>query len=850
MRLRVLILAGILAAVAAPHAQQTERIAMMGEFVPRYVEAPATLVVKSGQVMPLVSGTWDYIEIQPGGTLKCARTGDTTVKVTTLTNMVGGVFDCGTVQDPITGRVDIVLRDEAFDYGTDPYQWSHGLLNLGTQYRVGADWQKTTFVEVEGDLPAGATEVHFHGPAPTGWNVGDELLFPDMAMPSPNPPGGDHRKISRRESTVTIAAITNTGLTLSKPLDFEHEAAKATDGTVVLRVPVANLTRGHIIVESENAHGVRGHTVNIGEAALWDIRGNMMIDLGRTQAVQTDASGKPRMFPVDSTTADANGKITHVGQNQIARYADHDHHTNSNTSGPRIRDGNVELLHDGAKWGLSIHRADDTIVRRTIIVGAQGAGIVTEDGPEVRNVLDSNIVAYTLGTGTASSETPMTGVGCPGCEGFGYWARGPRQTFVNDQSWDNLVGFALFNRDQLTGQIPSMPGRPLDAPMDPKAIPLAFKGNISIGGQNGLESWSMSKFLIEDSIVVHAFVRQLWLVNSGSYVGTWTKHVTLLGSRGRSTCLTVDAGYTEYAEDEGSRFLDCAAAVGNGISINTGIFKDTTFQGSSFALRFDNPDSPATTTTLDGVRFLSDAAEPSPIIFGPDKFLPPKQKDYGRGFTFQDGTAKQHLINWRGTGKNYRILNVLQRRDTPALFATDLFHTAYMNPECGATMGESWDKCGYAWGGEVYSEDEIEHDPLIVNGVLKPDTPQVLGTPHAVLNVPNPLVPIPAGRATMTLAFYLTGDREDVASEAYWRIDGGAPQNSGVQRSFPPSLRSVRNVPVPNTPGLHTIETWSVDAKKGKEVEGSRLTFHFSVEPALPPVASNAPMVPPVPSER
>ena len=821
-------------ACAAPAVAQTpapNRIPIVAEYIPRDLDASAKLVVTGGQTVTLPAvGTYDYIEVQPGGTLRCDRAGTTQVKVTTFTIMAGGVFDCGTVEDPITGLVDITIRDVPFDFARDPFQWSHGLINFGKQTRVGADWQKTIFAEVAGDLAAGATRVSFQTP-PSGWQVGDALLFPDMEM-APVVQNGRYRGLHRRESPVTIASLDASGMVLSKPLDFEHTAIKGTDGTVIARVRVANLTRSHIVIESENPKGVRGHTANIGQAAVWDLRGNTLKDLGRTQ--NTD---------LDVTTADANGAITHIGTNQIAKYNDHDHFTFSNTTGSRIRDGNVYLVGDGAKWGLSVHRTDDSIVRRTVVADAQGAGIVTEDGPEVRNMIHDNVVAYSRGTGKARGEAPDAEQNCPGCDGFGYWFRGPGQDIRGNEAWDNFIGFSMFNRAQLSGLVPSKPGGPLDTPMDPKAIPSSFDANVSIGGFHGMETWSMARFLVANSVFAHANDKQYWLVNSapsGVSIGTWTKNVTLVGQRGRSICLTVDAGYTAYASDEGSRFLDCDLAVGSGITITTGIFKGTTFQGRSAALLFVGPQTPDTASDFTDVKFLSDANEPSIIVFGPKNFA---SGDYGRGFLYQDGSAKTRFVNWKGTGVTYRLLNILQRRDTPALYARDSFQSGYMAPECGATMGESWDKCGYAWGGEVYDESEVVHLDGVVNAVGKIDTPEVLGTPHAVLSVPSPLVPVKSGQTKMEVLFMLTGDPTKATPQAYWSLDGGSVgKSTSGEFGDPRSGRRRVTIDMPTGAGQHTIETWRVDKATGKEIPGSRLAFHFSVG------TSTAPPVPQTPT--
>ena len=116
----------------------------------------------------------------------------------------------------------------------------------------------------------------------------------------------------RREARITIAAINGADVTLSKRLDFAHPAITDPNGAVVLRPRVANLTR-NIVVRSEEQLGpgvTRGHTVDIGMGAKWDIRYNQFVGLGRTLDV-----------PLDDTVLG-----THIGTNQRGKYADHHHH--------------------------------------------------------------------------------------------------------------------------------------------------------------------------------------------------------------------------------------------------------------------------------------------------------------------------------------------------------------------------------------------------------------------------------------------------------------------------------------------------------------------------------------------
>jgi hypothetical protein len=149
------------------------------------------------------------------------------------------------------------------------------------------------------DAPAAASQIHLV--VPPDWRIGDEVFLPDAHQVTPRAP-------IRRERRIFIAGIAPGVATLSKPLDFEHRSVTDPGGIAVLAPRVATLTR-NIVVMSENAHGTRGHTVNISSEASSDIRYTAFYGLGRTLAKT-----------LDNTTADETGVITHIGTNQIAKY--------------------------------------------------------------------------------------------------------------------------------------------------------------------------------------------------------------------------------------------------------------------------------------------------------------------------------------------------------------------------------------------------------------------------------------------------------------------------------------------------------------------------------------------------
>ncbi len=536
---------------------QPDRILIGPEFVPRAQPSQQVLVVPAGQtVIAPPDATWDSIEV--AGTFRIARDRDTVLRVINLFVLPGGTLDMGTLADPIPceRKVEIILRDVPLDTAKDPFQWGNGLLNFGKQTRVGCN--KTAFVETTGSVAAGATSITLAS-APINWAVGDELLIPDTATP-PFP-----SLEPRREKTVTIAAISGVTVTLSKPLDFAHNNIVDPQGVVVLRPRVANLTR-NIVWRSENPTGSRGHTVDIGHSATWDIRYNQNIGLGRT-----------RNEPHDDTVL----ATQHIGTNERGRYAEHHHHVGSSPTSVDM--GNVYVgsgtASPAAKWALVVHQTSDTLIERNITIDFPGAGFVTEDGYEVRNVFRGNLSSYNSGHAKDAGGVFFDAAGnvkrnCPGCEGTGFWLRGVKNTFEGNEAWNNFtVGFNLFNQAQPPGAYPSAPGAEPDTALhQEKDLPLAFVDNVAAANvTNGLEIWSVAKFPYRNLIAAHTLYRNIFAVSS-QLPAVYLQNAKVICEVGKgSDGIHSSMGYVQTFDMEGGQIAGCAIGIqggGGGMGMN------------------------------------------------------------------------------------------------------------------------------------------------------------------------------------------------------------------------------------------------------------------------------------------
>lgn len=739
-------------------------IGSAGEFLSRRLDLPNRLVVGAGTTFLLpVDSTWDYLEV--AGILRCDPTHDTTLRVTHLVILPGGLFECGTVATPMpaTRHVTLIIRDVPIDTGKDPFQWGNGIVNFGAQTRVGAT--KTPFTEAVGGLMAGATTVTLVS-APVGWRVGDELLIPDTVTQTLGP---DHEKtLSQRESKVTIASVNGATVVLSKPLDFDHPNIVTPDGVVVLRPRVANLTR-NIVIRSENAAaptvGTRGHTADVGMGATWNVRYNQFVQLGRTSNDPID----------DAATA-------HPTTNQKGRYAHHHHHAGSSVGSADI--GNVFLGNPTTtKWALAVHGTSDVLVEGNIAVDFPGAGFVTEDGYEVRDVFRKNLAAYIQGTPPALDPDGNIKVNRPGSEGSCFWFRGIMNTIDGNEAWNCYrSGFDLFNILQPAGSYPSVPGGMPDTPLDRRAVlPISFDGNIAAANNAGLEIWGIKRFPITHLIAAYNWDRQVIAASSDSVAfeirdsqvvcEVGKGGVELNGGDG----IHSGDGYVNTYDQFDTSILGCGKGIAqggatNGINLTGGVLQNT--------------------VDIDRVHghLLVDGTTFKPLGTRPKRYIETSEMDTPPGFVW-DGVSPLPTVGFvrfgvnRGSdlivknapgfgeaGKSYRLYFNGARGDRPAWYSTGSGLYVYDPPVKGLTWQQVWDQYGMGYlGGVVDPAKALTLDGLNY-GVALEGTMTALGPPKAVITYPNSYEPfLPDLRVQLAL----TGDHTQASPFVFASVDDG-----------------------------------------------------------------------------
>jgi G8 domain len=479
------------------------------------------------RISPGNSVTYDLVSDAPiacvgvNGQLSFRTDANTRLKVGTLMVMGTGTLTVGTAASPVQQgiRAEIVFANQPLNLSADPEQYGTGLIGFGVVSMHGA--AKTPFVRLSQEPQQGHTSLGL-SQAPSGWQPGDTLALPD----SKHWPMESVAYVPEWE-TVGLASVSGNIATLQSGLQFAHPGARNGNDVLEFLPHVANLTR-NVIVRSENPNGTRGHVLFTARANV-DIRWVAWQELGRT-----------RLDPLDSTTFDNGGNVTHVGTNQIGRYAMHMHHL----MGPVVTPSNNHqftfignVFDHASKWAVAVHNSHYGLLADNVVYHAQGTGIMTEDGNESFNVIERNFVLVTRGTGqdvvTARNETEF------GFEGSGLWFHGPNN-YVRDNVVASSTSFAITYamRNTQNDRIPRFRGADMNAAgdydtVDLRATPvLEFARNELYGSKSGLTLWDLGAVCCEHvRELPTSTIRdsKLWHISRYGFYGYALNRVTFEG---------------------------------------------------------------------------------------------------------------------------------------------------------------------------------------------------------------------------------------------------------------------------------------------------------------------------------
>ncbi len=460
-------------------------------------------VPTSGDVVVIGKGTtvnFDVVSndrlksvvVADGGVLHFRTDSNTRMLVGTLEVMLGGTLEVGTSANPVASGVkaDIVIADQPIDTTLDPQQFGTGLVGMGRVSLHGSS-MTSTYVRLATQPRTGDTTLSL-SESVSGWRPGDRLILPDTRQNQ----DGDSKNNPTQLEELTLASVSPDGKTLylTAPLKYDHLGA-AVDGVVApdFMPHVGDLTR-NVTISSENSQGTRGHTLFEMRADV-DIEYVAFRDLGRTQNA-----------PLDNTTFDDMGNVTHIGTNENSRYPLHMHHL-SGPSTPQPDGYQYTLIGnaiDGGsttsnfKWGITIHASHYGLIQDNVVYNVAGSGIVTENGSETHNRIEGNFIVRVSGIGSdrADEDNGLYGVAH---EGGGIWLHGPDNYVDNNVVADvRMYGYTIAlvfgNPHTEESPIPTAPGQ---LPSQYQTVnmnytPLReFAGNEVYASMDGLTVWNL-----------------------------------------------------------------------------------------------------------------------------------------------------------------------------------------------------------------------------------------------------------------------------------------------------------------------------------------------------------------------
>lgn len=827
MRLSASLLAALLLCASPLWAQQPhvvvgpDRITLHnGEWMPRYAAIlKNSLVVPPDSTTVLPKGLHVFEAIEVGGTLKIEP--GTIVLVTTGYVLPGGRLDAtGTCAEPSR----IVIKSAPIDTKLDPFQYGHGIVNFGTRVFTGCPMAQT-WTHLAQNVEAGDKALTFD--VPEGWAPGDELVIPDTKQAQQpdwltqlNPP---------RKERLTIASIAEDrkSVTTTQPASFERYAVlDPVTGALVARIPVANVTRHGLVVTSEDPKGVAGHVIDIGHEATFQSSYVGYVGLGRT-TIDDISSAAPDGPP---------------GKNQAGRYGGgHAHHCGC------LGAFSKGDLFDGAgapgKWAFALHGTSHVTIRDAVMVNFPGAGFVTEDGNEFGWTLDHSFIAE-IDPGhiaTIPGSTQTNGIPKPGAEGSGIWLTGLKgATITNNEVWDTRFAVALLPQMSKRGLLyASQPGGPRDTPFNAAAADSVWKlFDHNVFGANrtmGLDYWGVRLAPIDHAVIVNGHGLQ---IGNGAVVGhMWFRDLTVIGG---DVCSHSAKPYLDVTIFDRATLRGCRIGISDGGGRQTFLVRDTTIQASEIGID--------QTFQADGgaryERVKIDA--PIAIKFGQDAAPWQPGQPVPGGFSGPYNGGQHVLIDWQGSGKDYRLFEPQQARDVPAWTSPGWLDVGC--PEPRLTMGQCFDRYGLAWRGGVYDPKDAIAVPGVVGGVGIAGAEGPIGPPRFVLNSPaqGQVFAVGSGEPWWLFGAF-TGDRQLLptytdADQFERTPDALAVQfDNGPVSPVTPYMGALGRrgmgyfrapVTPPSTPGTHTVTTMRF--VNGVAVPGSELTASYVIGAASP----------------
>jgi len=449
-----------------------------------------------------------------------------------------GILTIGTQTNPVQSNVkaELIIADRPLAVTSsdtvtgvmDPGQYGTGMIVMGNITIQGSP-KTPTFSNMDlasyqssvpGGPTAGSTSMILSTSVTTGWNPGDQLVFPGSKEW-----GGGVIPVFQGEvltlQSVTQASATTSKVSFTPALQFDHPGARDGNGVLNFTPYVANVTR-NVFIHSENpspagtAGHTRGHTMFMDRAGV-SVRYALFQDLGRT----------------------INGIATNPVTNPKGRYPLHGHHligpVNLPANQPQyVMEGNAVV--NSAKWGITIHASHYGLIKDNVVYNAQGAGVMTEDGSESYNVFDHNFVYKVGGMGGRGDEGVGLG-GDLGMQGMCYWFS-PNNYYRNNvaaaegNAASPIINFITPSVNVTIpaskGMDPMMNGQNMNTVETPI---LEFSGNENYGGAGALTIWYIGAAIDSINPIGESVIKnfKVWNNHGYGFYGYPTNHLTIDG---------------------------------------------------------------------------------------------------------------------------------------------------------------------------------------------------------------------------------------------------------------------------------------------------------------------------------
>jgi hypothetical protein len=385
------------------------------------------------------------------GKLSFSQTTDSLLTADTIVVNAGGDFEMVSPNPAV--HTGLTFSDNGpINRVWDPYGLSRQLIGIGLMDQTGNMYssatvdivgaQKTGWESIAG-VARGTTSITLPT-APTGWQVGDTLLFN----------GTDS---SAHDEKGVISSINGKVLTLAAPLQFDH--LTPTGHGSALLTTVADLTRNVVFQSAATNSAEYGATMfmhtsggtNDGITNQW----------GTPEAVTVDYAAFINMGRTDKSkpindSVVVNGVLqAGTGTNPRARYAVHFHRDFNYDPGCTVQVvGDVVI--GGPGWGYDNHSSNVNI-QDCIATGVYGSSFNAEVGNELGSFTHDLAVTETspnIGNNTNNDNSP---IGDFGRFGDGFWFQGTYGIHVtgNVATGAPDAGFIYFGQSLKQGAIPS-----------------------------------------------------------------------------------------------------------------------------------------------------------------------------------------------------------------------------------------------------------------------------------------------------------------------------------------------------------------------------------------------------------